>query len=57
MDKVGLSASRLARHTTSVDMRYSTIISHHSLSFEEYKTNWYATPQPPVATVLYEQFK
>lgn len=57
MDKVGLSASRLARHTTSVDMRYSTIISHHSLGFEEYKTNWYATPQPPVATVLYEQFK
>lgn len=57
MDKVGLSASRLARHTTSVDMRYSTIISHHSLSFEEYKTNWYATPQQPVATVLYEQFK
>lgn len=47
MDKVGLSASRLARHTASVDMRYSTIISRQS----------FATPQPPVATVLYEQFK
>lgn len=36
-----------ASHTASVDMRYSTVISRQS----------FATPQAPVATVLYEQFK
>lgn len=46
-----------ASHTASVDMRYSTMISPQSLSFEECKTNWFATPQPLVATVVYEQFK
>lgn len=34
MDKVGLSASRLARHSASVDMRYPTIVSRQPLSFE-----------------------